>query len=283
MAVIVKHTFVSAVPDGTDTTVVRPSSWNADHTLTGIGTIATQDANAIAITGGAVDGATVGSTTTAAGSFTTLNSSGATRLGGLATNQSLQVNNVTSAVNYVQIAGALTTAPPIISAQGTDANIGLVLTGKGTGAVALGGSTVANSGLQVVPVANLINYLQISGNATGFGPIIAAAGIDANLALTMRSKGTYGVNFQSSVASNIVDFLPSFLGFGVNFVRFTNATSGNAPELSIQGSDSNINLKITPKGTGTLQFGVYTAGVITQAGYITVTDAAGTSRRLLVG
>ena len=44
MAVIVKHTKVSAVADGADTTVVRPSDWNADHTLTGLGTAAALDA-----------------------------------------------------------------------------------------------------------------------------------------------------------------------------------------------------------------------------------------------
>ena len=31
--VAVNHTFFSAVPDGTDPTVLRPSDWNADHTL----------------------------------------------------------------------------------------------------------------------------------------------------------------------------------------------------------------------------------------------------------
>ena len=35
MAVSLKHTFVSAIPDGADTSVVRPSNWNAEHTLTG--------------------------------------------------------------------------------------------------------------------------------------------------------------------------------------------------------------------------------------------------------
>jgi len=40
MTVIVKHPFVSAVPDGVDATVVRPSNWNADHTLSGLGTAA---------------------------------------------------------------------------------------------------------------------------------------------------------------------------------------------------------------------------------------------------
>ena len=40
--------------------------------ITGLGTIATQSASSVAITGGAIDGATVGATTAAAGKFTTL-------------------------------------------------------------------------------------------------------------------------------------------------------------------------------------------------------------------
>ena len=35
MAVTVTHPFVSAIADGADATVVRPSNWNATHTLTG--------------------------------------------------------------------------------------------------------------------------------------------------------------------------------------------------------------------------------------------------------
>ena len=44
MAISVKHTKVSAVADGADTSVVRPSDWNADHTLIGLGTAAALDA-----------------------------------------------------------------------------------------------------------------------------------------------------------------------------------------------------------------------------------------------
>ena len=44
MTVTVTHTKVSAIPDGTDTTVVRPSDWNASHTLVGLGTAAELDA-----------------------------------------------------------------------------------------------------------------------------------------------------------------------------------------------------------------------------------------------
>jgi len=34
MAVSLKHNFVSAVPDGGDTSLVRPSNWNEEHDLT---------------------------------------------------------------------------------------------------------------------------------------------------------------------------------------------------------------------------------------------------------
>ena len=52
MTVLVKHTKVSTIPDDADTSLVRPSDWNADHTLVGLGTMAEQNANAVAITGG---------------------------------------------------------------------------------------------------------------------------------------------------------------------------------------------------------------------------------------
>jgi hypothetical protein len=98
MAITVKHSKVSTIPDGTDTSVVRPSDWNDDHVLTGtipvanggtgastltgyvkgngtaamtasatvpstditgLGTMSTQNANNVAITGGSITGTTV--------------------------------------------------------------------------------------------------------------------------------------------------------------------------------------------------------------------------------
>jgi hypothetical protein len=98
MAITVKHLKVSAIPDAGDDTLVEPSDWNADHTLTGtvpvanggtgaatltgyvkgngtanmtasatvpstditgLGTMSTQNANAVAITGGTMSGVTV--------------------------------------------------------------------------------------------------------------------------------------------------------------------------------------------------------------------------------
>ena len=59
MPITVKHLKVSAIPDAGDNTLVEPSDWNADHTLTGLGTMAEQNANAVAITGGTISGVTI--------------------------------------------------------------------------------------------------------------------------------------------------------------------------------------------------------------------------------
>jgi hypothetical protein len=62
MPITIKHLKVSTVPDAGDDTLVEPSDWNADHTLTGLGTMAEQDANAVAITGGTISGVTLPAT-----------------------------------------------------------------------------------------------------------------------------------------------------------------------------------------------------------------------------
>ena len=111
MTIQVKHSKVSTIPDTDDTSLVRPSDWNADHTLvgtidvpnggtgastltgyvkgngtsamtasatipsgdvTGLGTMSTQNANAVAITGGTINGTTIGATSATTVNATTL-------------------------------------------------------------------------------------------------------------------------------------------------------------------------------------------------------------------
>jgi hypothetical protein len=59
MPITVKHSKTSAIPDAGDANLVQPSDWNADHTLTGLGTMAEQNANTVAITGGTISGVTI--------------------------------------------------------------------------------------------------------------------------------------------------------------------------------------------------------------------------------
>jgi hypothetical protein len=41
----------------------------------------------------------------------------------------------------------------------------------------------------------------------------------------------------------------------VNELTITNSATGNAPELSVTGGDTNVSMKLSPKGTGIVQFG----------------------------
>jgi hypothetical protein len=59
MAINVTHSKVSTIPDGDDTSLIRPSDWNDDHVIDGLGTMAEQNANAVAITGGTISGVTI--------------------------------------------------------------------------------------------------------------------------------------------------------------------------------------------------------------------------------
>lgn len=68
-----------------------------------------------------------------------------------------------------------------------------------------------------------------------------------------------------------------------NYLRVNATVASSSPFLSCHGSDTDIDIGITPKGSGLVKFGTYTAGVVTQAGYVTIKDSGGTSRRLLVG
>ena len=72
MTISVTHTKVSTIPDGSDTDLIRPSDWNAGHTLSGVGTMAEQNASSVAITGGSINGTSLGATTAASAKVTTL-------------------------------------------------------------------------------------------------------------------------------------------------------------------------------------------------------------------
>jgi len=51
----IKHAFTSAKDDGADTTLVRPSNWNADHTGVLIGTVAVDPPSIVKTTTANVD------------------------------------------------------------------------------------------------------------------------------------------------------------------------------------------------------------------------------------
>ena len=134
--------------------------------------------------------------------------------------------------------------------------------------------------LRVAHTASAVNYVQVTGAATGNSVVLSSQGSDTNIGMIYNFKGTSSHSFNGN---NGTHFQVTSVASGANFLRATGSAAGAAPVLSTQGSDTNIDLALTPKGTGVVQFGTYTATILTPTGYITIKDAGGTIRRVLIG
>lgn len=229
------------------------------NTLTGIdgelGTMAQQNANSVAITGGTINGTTVGATTPAAGTFTTLTANSTSQFG-------------RSSANYVQVTGNSTGLPPVIRVDGSDTNANIVITSKGSGGVQLWTNGVGSLALNASHTASAVNYVQVTGAATGNRPTLSAQGSDTNIPLDIQTKGTGHINFTPN---------------RTNYLSVYGAGTGGSPQFLVAGTDTNIDLTLTPKGTGNVRFGTYTADMtLVVQGYITIKDSGGTVRKLAV-
>jgi hypothetical protein len=113
------------------------------------------------------------------------------------------VSHTASAVNYVQATGAVTTGSPVISAQGSDGNVGLRLSSKGNFNVSVwsGNNTYQQFGIS--GANNSVNYLQVSGNIASNAPVLSAQGTDGNIDLTLTPKGTGRVNITTSIKPKV--------------------------------------------------------------------------------
>lgn len=362
MTIVVNH---STPADGSFSST-GAAAWNANHTLSGVGTLAEQNANAVAITGGAINGTTVGATTPASGAFTTLSattpvpiSSGGTaattsngafnKLIGYTVNSgtgttytfdnttaytqfftgdNCQVNlpdvttlpigytfhvinqQTTASLLVLDFVGNTTAIVPLntgmlftyISAVipywvfattdlwTTKDGLGLGNTGiTGTGNLVLqNGSTINNS-----PSISIVNAGSSGGltlvRTTGAVTNSTRMFFDSSTSVTSiyNSNGSLLLNTNATpgTSAGANQFRVAPVASAVDYIQVTGSATANPANVTFTaaGTDANINLVLTPKGTGTVKFGTYTAGVVVQAGYITITDSGGTSRRLLVG
>jgi hypothetical protein len=151
-----------------------------------------------------------------------------------------------------------------------------------TNAIRFYTNNLAQEQMRVSHTASAVNYLQVTGAATTSFPIISAQGSDANISLQIYSKGTGGVNFWTSNGGSRQFQVAHTAGTVVNFATATGNVAGAAPTFSVAGTDTNIDLALTPKGTGLVRFGTYVAGALLATGYINIKAADGTTYKVLV-
>jgi hypothetical protein len=226
------------------------------------------------ITGGTINNTTIGATTPSTGVFTTLTATGQTSLGGVAGSEGLRVLNVASTVNYIQARGHITANAPSIRAAGSDTNIGLGLSSQGTGAISFYSSSISSEQMRVSHTPSAVNYVQVTGAATGGGPTISAQGSDTNVDLKANTKGTG--SFRVSTGTGEMVRVADSSGTG-----YVQLSGGTTPYIVAQGS-TNANLSLGSNGTGTI-FVRTNGGGTTQAAvshtasavnYVQVTGAA---------
>jgi hypothetical protein len=159
--------------------------------------------------------------------------------------------------NYLTVLGNGTGGSAILRSSGSDANVNASIGTQGTGFIQFHtNTTTANEQMRITHTASAVNYVQATGNVTGSGPVISAQGSDTNVVLRVASKGTgslaFATNYAGSGTGN-TQVVVSHTANSVNFLNLTGAATGVAPVMSAAGSDTNIDLSLITKGTGSIR------------------------------
>lgn len=173
--------------------------------------------------------------------------------------------------------------PPTLTATGSDSNIDIKLTAKGTGVVKANNVEVAtisgtqtltnktlttpvltgpranviadtngNIAFNIVPAASAVNYIQVQNAATGSGVVLLANGGDTNISMNLDSKGTGSVSLRAAGGNGtILRLTPA--ASAVNYLQGYSAATTGTPSLGAIGADTNISFNLTSQGTGTVK------------------------------
>ena len=267
----------------------------ANTQVSGLGTMSTQSASSVAITGGSINGTTIGATTAAAITGTTITANtqftgAGTGLTGTATSLSIGGNaaTATSATTATSLAGGATGSLPYQTASGTTTFLaagtdGFVLrlaAGVPTWGTDYTGTVTSVGGTGTVSGISLSGTVTSTGNLTLGGTLDLSAppaigGTTANTitgtTITASTKFV-GTNFDAS-------------GSGGGALRTSSGAAclqwgaGGGVNLTLDGAfnmnPANATIQISPTGTGTLTVNPATAGTMNNMAIGGSTPAAG--------
>jgi hypothetical protein len=245
---------------GNGTSAYTASATIPNTDITGLGTMSTQGADAVAITGGTANGLTIGASSPAAGVFTTLRfNSTLSANGATGTAGQVLTSNGASAPTWQSVAGVGT----VTSVDGSGGTTGLTLTGgpiTASGTLTLGGTLgVANGGTGAVTLTGLVY-----GNGTSAMTAASASEVVAVIGTTAVAKAT-------SIAGGATGSLPyqsaadttAFLAAGSNGQVLTLAAGIPSWATPTTGTVTSVG------GTGTVN-GLTLTGTVTSSGNLTL-------------
>lgn len=117
-----------------------------------------------------------------------------------------------SAVNYLNITNAATGNPPILASKGGDSNVGLTITTKGTGALALSSSSgavsITGTTVSLTGTVNVVGgVIKNNGGASVTVPTVATTGPTSQATINNQALicSTAGVQSYSALAQPTAD------------------------------------------------------------------------------
>lgn len=155
----------------------------------------------------------------------------------------LEITGVASAVNYLAVTSNSTGLVPGISSVGTDTNISMNLTAKGTGSVVLNsnGATCFTA----VSVGTAVNFIGVNSSATGVSPLMTVAGTDSNIIFQLAGKGTGGVTIQGTstndnATAGYVGELLSATNLAASPIVFTSTVAKTLQSVTLTPGDWDV-------------------------------------------
>ena len=222
---------------GTSAMTASPTIPNTD--ITGLGTMSTQNASAVTITGGTADGLTLGGTTPAPATVTTLRINSTLSLAGTTgTSGQVLTSNGASAPTWQNIPGTGTVTSVDVSGGST----GLTTSGgpvTASGTITLAGTlALANGGTGATTAATARTALGLGTIATQAANAVAITGgtiNGASIGETTRSTGDF-----TTISGNTVTSTTPVLSFNATntIASFGTTTASSYNQLIIQNQSN---------------------------------------------
>jgi trimeric autotransporter adhesin len=288
MAITVKHLKVSTIPDETDTSLVRPSDWNADHVL--VGTIPIVNGGTGQTTANLAFNALAPSQTGNTGKYLTTDGTDTS----WSTNPLGTVTSITAGTGLtggtITTSGTIAIDSTVVTLTGTQTLTNKTLTTPIIGQI---NDVNSNEILQLTPVTSATDYFTLK-NGIGVGvPLhMVAEGSSTNIGLHIQPKGSglvtisdgtdfnKGIRFRSSSSAasaitlldavssagrvvTLPDATTTLVGRDTTDTLTNKSISGTTNTLSDIANASLTNSAITINGTSTSLGGSISVGTVT--------------------